>query len=112
MIYLLLIGFIKRYIQENISIKEFEDLVVSQLEGASDSGDQRTITLSEAIDSLLIERQEGLFTEEEVRRRLVGLIHEPLVLRGSSNTAHISERIFSSPIHRITWTPSSAAAGR
>jgi len=78
-----------------------------------DSGDQRAIELAEMTDALLIERQERLFTEEELRPRLASLIRKPFTITGTSSSTTFQQHAFTQTHHLpIRWVPESAAASR
>src|SRR5438309_1037730 len=112
MMTLLLVGTVQRYLGGLLSTREFEDWIVVHMQDVLDSGDQRAIELAETIDALLIELHERLFGEEDFRARLAGLLQEPTAVTGSATITTTEVWSMPSPVRRITWAPSSAAAGR
>jgi len=67
-------GYIDRYLTGQCDRKELERWLVEHLQAILDSGNEQAIKLANQVDAALIEIQEGLLTEEALKRRLAGLL--------------------------------------
>lgn len=87
-----------QYLSGARSTEELEEWLIGNLQGFLDSGDNSAIELANQIDALLVEMNEGLISESQLRENISTI----LTRRGTSLTpdssASTNEVIYSDPI--------------
>ena len=65
---------VKRYLDDQVEADALDRWVLERLQVILDSGDERAITLANAVDGGLVQLQEGAITKTELHEELRALV--------------------------------------
>ena len=71
----------RNYISRTIRLTDLEDWLLSHLQAIIHSGDQEAIGMADQVDALLVEIGAGVTSEEELFKRISGLLSEAETVR-------------------------------